>query len=175
MKKNIENDKKTQDIVTDFFKEYNIKQPTTGAWQFIFPEKNSPKNYCEFSLSVYVGNCAYCNGSFYSMDKSRICKECLPQHIENFKKQQRSELKPKFDKIVEQYVNHFCEKQDLEFNFWIADDIGGAAYFNSVYTLYFDDIRFDIDNEISKGKIIEYSTLPPESPINYKNYCKLNP
>lgn len=163
----MKNDKKTNDIVSD------CVDTTDKGWKFTFPEDKSTKNWCEFSSSVYICHCGICNSNFYSKSKDRICKECFPEHLAKFKKQQMTELKPKFEKVVELYVNAFCDKQQLEFSFWI-DDVGGVAFFNEVYILYFDDIRYDVDNDIPKGKIVEYSLLPPESKINYKNFCKLS-
>jgi len=187
------NDKKTKDIVSEFEKvqnekyhqnveyylqeclEHGIENAIVGNQHFKLPKDNSPKNWCEFKDVRYYCTCGYCKEMFYSPSKAQICKECYPEHLVNFKKQQMLELKPKFEKVVEMYIDAFCEKQELVFSFWISDDVGSVAYFNEIYLLYFDDIRYDIDYDIPKGKIIEYSFLSSENKMSYKNFCKIEP
>jgi len=80
--------------------------------------------------------------------------------------------------IVDKYIKAFCEKQDVEFDYWIGEDIGGTACFGDFY-FNFDDIRYDIDNNIPKETIFtwyyysidNYSESTPT--INYRTYTKI--
>lgn len=83
-------------------------------------------------------------------------------------------MKNKYTKIVHEYIKAFEEKQNIDFDYWIEEN--EIAEFSS-YPFNFSDIKYDIDNNISEGKIIEwhydvlenYKTL---GFINYKSFCK---
>ncbi|MBS9774741.1 MAG: hypothetical protein KGV59_06255 [Tenacibaculum sp.] len=85
----------------------------------------------------------------------------------------------KFKDAVQGLVIAFEEKQDLDFEFWVADDPTGVACFDSTYYFPLGDIFYDLDNEIEKGKIIEYQEYVMELPsnqkdiINYESYCTI--
>ena len=80
-------------------------------------------------------------------------------------------LKFDYEQAVKNYVEFFCIKQQLEFDFWVADLIGMVANFGD-YWFNFDDIRFDIDQEIEPNQIIEYHNyvVEHESKLNYRSY-----
>lgn len=69
------------------------------------------------------------------------------------------------------------EKQDVSFDFWIADIEGEIADFVG-YSIAFSEIRYDIDNGIEKGKIFDYQDFALEcyelkKPIiNYRTWLK---
>lgn len=87
------------------------------------------------------------------------------------------DLKTNYEKIVQNYLEVFCQKQNCEFMYWIADEVGGVACFVNEYFISFNDIRYDIDNNIEKGTIfkwydeIEYS-IENKKIINYQSYCQ---
>ena len=91
-------------------------------------------------------------------------------------------LKTKYEKIVNEYLRIFVEKQDLDIEncYWVADRVGEMLSVNEQYYFSFDDIRFDVDNNIKAGAIIEWQDeminnhLNNKRQINYENYTKLN-
>ena len=87
--------------------------------------------------------------------------------------QKLDNLKNDYEKSVMNYLEFFCIKQQCEFDYWVADQIGTiAAFGDNFFSL--DNIRFDIDNEIEKGVIYEwqYHCIEKEVNINYENYIK---
>lgn len=87
-------------------------------------------------------------------------------------------MKKEFEKIVKKYILAFEKKHNIIFDNWVGNNIGEIAFFGD-YFINFDDIRFDIDNDIKKEKFFEWYDLTLDSAtegkplINYKNYCKL--
>ena len=91
-------------------------------------------------------------------------------------------LKTKYEKIVEQYLIAFVEKQELDSENceWVADRVGEILSVNEQYYFSFNDIRFDIDNNIKPGIILEWQDESIDNhfkkkkyKINYENYLKL--
>ena len=91
-------------------------------------------------------------------------------------------LKTKYEKIVEQYLLAFVEKQELDIEncYWVADRVGEVLSVNEQYYFSFDEIRFDIDNNIKPGTILEWQEESLDNyfkkkkyKINYENYIKL--
>ena len=92
-------------------------------------------------------------------------------------------LKTKYNKIVEQYLIAFVEKQDLDIDncYWVADRVGEILSVNEQYCFNFDDIRFDVDNDVKAGVILEWQNESLDNyfkkkkyKVNYENYLKLN-
>lgn len=92
-------------------------------------------------------------------------------------------LKNKYKKIVEQYLIAFVKKQDLDIEncYWIADRVGEILSVNEQYYFNFDDIRFDVDNNVEAGAILKWQDESLDNyfkkkkyKVNYKNYLKLN-
>lgn len=77
-----------------------------------------------------------------------------------------------FESICAKIVQAFCEKQDLEFSWWVADYIGGVTYFDAEYLFSFDDIIFDLKTSQPKGKILDWynSTLEYIGTDRWQNY-----
>ncbi len=84
-------------------------------------------------------------------------------------------LKVQFDEIVRLYIEAFTKKQEMYFEYWVGDNIGGICEVSGFF-FNFDDIRYDIDNFIAEGQIIEWydETLESEQNINYKNWLKMD-
>lgn len=91
-------------------------------------------------------------------------------------------LKSRYEAICEEYRKLFLEKQgfDAENCYWVADEVGGVLSCNEEYYFNIDEIRYDIDNDIEVGLILQAQddfmdarykndTTPH---INYKNYVK---
>ena len=87
-------------------------------------------------------------------------------------------LKTKYEKIVEQYLIAFVEKQDLDIEncYWVADRIGEILSVNEQYYFSFNDIRFDVDNNVKAGLIFKWQNESIENnlKVNYETYLKLN-
>ena len=87
-------------------------------------------------------------------------------------------LKNKYEKIVEQYLIAFVEKQELDIDncYWVADRIGEILSVNEQYYFSFNDIRFDVDNNVKERLIFRWQDECIENnlKVNYENYLKLN-
>ena len=92
-------------------------------------------------------------------------------------------LKTKYEKIVEQYLIAFVEKQDLDIEncYWVADRVGEILSVNEQYYFNFDDIRFDVDNNVKAELIFRWHDeslgnyfKKKKYKVNYENYLKLN-
>ena len=92
-------------------------------------------------------------------------------------------LKTKYEKIVEQYLLAFVKKQDLDIEdcYWIGDKVGEILSVNEQYYFSFDDIRFDVDNDVKEGLILKWQNESLDNyfkkrkyKVNYENYLKLN-
>ena len=88
-------------------------------------------------------------------------------------------LKQRYESIATAYLNKFIKKQDLDFDGWVSDDIGGIAFFCCQYFFNLDDIRYDIDNNCEKGLIlrwqedgVDYHMKGNTDTINYHSYHK---
>ena len=92
-------------------------------------------------------------------------------------------LKNKYNKIVEQCLIAFVKKQDLDIEncYWVADRVGEILSVNEQYYFNFNDIRFDVDNDIEAGAILKWQNESLDNyfkkkkyKVNYENYLKLN-
>ena len=88
------------------------------------------------------------------------------------------ELKEYYDIIANVYIKRFCDKQDISFDGWIADDIGGIASFIDQYFFNYNDIVYDITNNCEKGLILSWQDCNMElyekgiNTINYHSYTR---
>ena len=88
------------------------------------------------------------------------------------------ELNEKYELICNEFVAKFEEKQQIDFDGWIGDEIGGIASFSCQYFFNISDIILDLKTNQPKGCIINWSeeetdfNLFKENPqhINYKSY-----
>ena len=92
-------------------------------------------------------------------------------------------LKTKYEKIVNEYLQIFIEKQgfDADDCYWIGDKIGEILSVNEQYHFNFDDIRFDVDNNVKAELIFRWQDESLDNyfkkkkyKVNYENYLKLN-
>jgi len=84
------------------------------------------------------------------------------------------DLKKKYESVCNEYVKIFCEKNDLEFEGWVGDIVGGVA-FCSDFVFNFHDIVWDVNSEQPKGTILNWyceNLESPEKSINYYSYTK---
>ena len=85
-------------------------------------------------------------------------------------------LKTKYEKIVNEYLQAFIEKQELDTEncYWIGDRIGEILSVNEQYYFNLQEIRFDVDNNIKAGAILDWQDGVIDNRIqsNYENYIK---
>jgi hypothetical protein len=80
-----------------------------------------------------------------------------------------------YEKVCNQYIEEFCEKQGLEFDGWVGDIVGGVTSFDGFdFAFHFHDIVWDINSEQPKVLIIKwyFDILDNEEYINYFSYSK---
>lgn len=58
------------------------------------------------------------------------------KYLYNMKKS-LSEFKKQYESICNEYINIFAKKQNLDFDGWISDDVGGIALFSCQYSFSF--------------------------------------
>jgi hypothetical protein len=66
------------------------------------------------------------------------------------------ELKQEYDIVCSEYIKKFVKKHGYQFNFWVANDVGGIACFIDQYFFNFSDIRYDLDKKCPKGMIFKW-------------------
>ena len=91
------------------------------------------------------------------------------------------ELKKQYNFVCNEYIQKFINKQQIDFDGWISDDVGGIASFCCQYFFNLSDIIFDINTKQPKGLILEwqsddvdYNLLREHKEqihINYKSYA----
>lgn len=90
----------------------------------------------------------------------------------------------KFKEIADQYVREFCDKHDYIMDYeiehdlvWVGNAPGTVACINDMY-IYFDDLRYDIDNNIPEGSFEDWYFRALDRAemkiryLNYPSYCK---
>lgn len=87
-------------------------------------------------------------------------------------------LQKRYETNCNEYINRFCKKQELDFEYWVGDIIGGVASFGDVYFFNFQDIVWDINSNQPNRLILEWlqDCLNEEKTaigvINYFSYSK---
>ncbi len=79
-------------------------------------------------------------------------------------------LKKQHEKVCNDYIKAFCKKQDLEFQFWVADIVGEIACFGDIFFFDFTEIVHDIKTEQPPQKIIQWLNERLETSDNFVNY-----
>lgn len=88
------------------------------------------------------------------------------------------ELKEYNVEVCNEYIRRFCQKQDIEFDGWVGNNVGGIASFISQYFFNIDDIILDIHTQQPVGLILNWQNdgidynMPNKTTqyINYKSY-----
>lgn len=83
-----------------------------------------------------------------------------------------------YKKACNNLVNKFATKQNLDFDGWVSDDVGGIACFASQYFFNMGDIVLDLNTNQKKGFILEWiddgtdfnMNLEESKYINYASY-----
>jgi hypothetical protein len=85
-------------------------------------------------------------------------KVLLKEVVDEFSLQTNENLKIKYDNVCNEYVRRFCEKQEIDFDGWIDDEVGGIASFISQYFFNISDIIFDITTNQPVGLIFDWQS-----------------
>lgn len=88
------------------------------------------------------------------------------------------ELNAMYETACEGYVEEFCKKQELEFDGWVAEEVGSIASFCCQYFFNMSDIILDLNTKQPKGLIlnwqndgVDFNMFNEKTEyINYKSY-----
>ena len=64
-------------------------------------------------------------------------------------------IKALYEDVCMQYVQLFCKKHELEFDYWTANEVGTIAFMGD-YVFNFQDIITDIEKNAPENEIIEW-------------------
>lgn len=84
------------------------------------------------------------------------------------------ELRERYEYVCNEYVELFCQKQDMSFEHWVGNEVGGILVCSDFF-FSFSDIVLDINTKQKKGEIIKWYDDNMENPkynINYYSYTK---
>lgn len=84
-------------------------------------------------------------------------------------------LKNNLEKATMDIVKAFEKKQDMYFQFFVADDVTGIACFGDILYFNISDICYDVFSKQPKGLIVEWleDCLENEKQtINYQSYSR---
>ena len=73
-------------------------------------------------------------------------------------------LKSDFETAVMNYVEFFIIKQQCDFEYWVGQEIGGMGVFGD-YVFSFDNIKYDVDDEVEKGYILTCQSHPTSEEV----------
>ena len=88
------------------------------------------------------------------------------------------ELNKQYEFVCNEWVQKFCNKQLIDFDGWVSNEVGGIASFSCQYFFSLSDIILDINTKQPKGLIFQWqsdgvdfnlSNKVPQN-INYKSY-----
>ena len=87
-------------------------------------------------------------------------------------KKQIEKLALNFEKLVQDYVDLFCDKHEVTFEGWVGDDTGTIGEFNDYY-FDFETVRRDIDDGRPLDEVFEWYdySMDETHNINHKSWC----
>jgi len=96
----------------------------------------------------------------------------------NKQKESTETLLSEYANICNKIVAKFCKKQEIEFDFWVLDEAGGIASFNTEYFFSMSDIILDLNTKQKKGLILNWQidsvdshlSTPFAKSINYNSF-----
>lgn len=74
----------------------------------------------------------------------------------------------RLNKTIKEYVDLFCKKHDIDFDFWVADLSGTIGVFGD-YFFSFEDIRLDLETNQPKDSIFKWYDLNLEMGMKNKH------
>jgi hypothetical protein len=90
------------------------------------------------------------------------------------------ELNRQYEFVYNEWVRKFANKQDIDFDGWVGNTVGGIAVFINQYFFNLSDIILDLNTKQPKGLILEWYNantdfnIGNDKPIyiNYNSYIK---
>lgn len=80
-----------------------------------------------------------------------------------------TKLEKDYEKACNHYIRLFSKKNDIKFDYWIANLIGGVAAFGDYY-FNFQDIIWDVNSEQLPGTILKWYEEMLENNKTYYQY-----
>lgn len=88
------------------------------------------------------------------------------------------ELNRQYNLVYNEWVQKFCNKQQIDFDGWVSDEVGGIASFACQYFFTLSDIILDLNTKQPKGNILNWQIEDvdfnmfneKQQHINYKSY-----
>jgi hypothetical protein len=88
------------------------------------------------------------------------------------------ELIKQYEFVCNEWVQKFCNKQGLEFDGWVAEEVNGVASFTCQYFFNLNEIVLDLTTKQPKGFILDWQNdvtdfnmgKDEKEYINYKSY-----
>lgn len=84
------------------------------------------------------------------------------------------ELNRQHEFVCNEWVQKFCNKQGIEFDGWVSDEIGGIALFNCQYSFSLSDIILDIKTKQPRGRILDWQNEGVEFNMSNKDHQHMN-
>jgi hypothetical protein len=78
--------------------------------------------------------------------------------MKKLNKMSNEELKTQYENVCNEYVRRFCEKQEIDFDGWVGDEVGGIASFIHQYFFNMSDIILDITTNQPVGFILDWQS-----------------
>jgi hypothetical protein len=66
------------------------------------------------------------------------------------------ELNRQHEFVCNEWVQKFCNKQQIDFGGWVGDEIGGIASFDNQYFFNLSDIVLDLKTKQPNGQILAW-------------------
>jgi len=91
----------------------------------------------------------------------------------------KRQLRKMYEFVCNEYVQKFCDKQELTNKGWVNNDVGTTAMCSDFY-FNLTDIVFDIDSNQPKWRILDWygnsfqECQNGDKFINYENYTKMS-
>ncbi len=84
-------------------------------------------------------------------------------------------LETDINKLIENYISLFEQKQGVKFQGWINGVTGQCAMFDQYRNIYFHHIKYDIDNGLYRGLIFDWLTwcVETDNDIEYSTWHKM--
>ena len=79
-------------------------------------------------------------------------------------------LKERYEKACNDYIAEFTKKQEIEFDGWVGDEVGGIASFIDQYFFNISDIVWDINSNQPEGLILQWQDDCLESNPKFISY-----
>ena len=79
-----------------------------------------------------------------------------------------------YDRICNELVEIFTKKHNLEFDYWVSNEVGGIASFSQYYLFCFEEIVFDLKNNAPQGLIVQWYNETVKYITESGNNTKIN-